>query len=238
MNKMAKVGSQSVRIYIGGYDLSPSATRVAVSLVTQALDPTAIVDAGERALAGIRQDGIEYDGIFDNGVLDFDAAQKAILGDGTAVASVHLGVAIGDTAYCGTVLLVSAKPSSKIGELVRQEATFKPDGSLQRGVALTAGTLMVSGVGAQGTIDNAGSSLNGYTWYVQALGTAGTGTAQVNLEHSSDGSGWSQMTNQGGLVANKSYRREGNGTVARYTRLYIDPLQQTSITLVSELIRK
>jgi len=204
---MAKKLAQNVRFYYGGYDPGLSTTRVEVGLEAEVLDPTAIVDTAERALAGERKDAIIYAGLFDDGSDDLDAAQVALLATGTAVASVLIGTVVGNPAYSGTAYLLSAKPAASRGELVKMEATFKPDQAIDKGKLLTAkATFTGLGTGSvSGTVADGAGSTAGYTWYVHVFSYTGAGTGEVYFE-TATGTAFVTAAYQGTINSRGSYR--------------------------------
>ena len=230
---MAKKLASDVRVYFGGYDPGTATTRISVNLESKVLDPTVIVDVAERATAGERADGLEWAGLFDDGV-SMDVAQAVLLGSGTAVWSVLVGTASGDVAYSGTVFSLSAKAPAKIGDLVRYEVTIKPDQKLDRAKYLGLISKTGTADANSGWLDNAGSSTAGGVIYAHIFPV--TGTFQWQYQHSIDQStidtliGWqTNLTSTGTIIAL-------TGTIRRYVRAASTGTSTTG-TLIPILIR-
>lgn len=216
---MAKKIASDIRFLYGGYDPGTSTVRASVTLEVETLDPTAVTDAAERALAGNRKDIVEWAGLFDDAPGDMDAAQAALLTTGTAVLSMLIGTAVGDRAYSGTAYLLAAKAPAKLGDLMRQEVTFKPDQAMGRGLLLGHRTVKPSGTSdvATGTIDDGTLSIAGGVVYVHILGVGGS-AIQPLAEHSATGTTWTPVA---GVSVNVigSQKISITGTVQRYVRV-------------------
>ena len=217
---MARKISSDVRFYYGGYDPGLSTTTISVTLNADPLDATALPDVAERAIAGIRKDSVEYAGLFDDQAQDFDQAQAALLATGTAVLSVLFGTVLGDVAYSGTAWLLAAKNPAAIGDLVKQEAVFKPDLTMERGVVSTP-KITITTTGTTGSVDNTGSTTAGGNFYLHVFGYTGGGTGRVALRHAGTitGTSWSDIGTVVGITGTSSFKTAISGTIAQYTRV-------------------
>lgn len=175
-----------VRFHFGGYNAGTATTQVNVRMAIDAYDPTAITDVAERVLAGVRQDGMSWAGLFNTDALAFNAA-NTLIGSGTHVVSIHLGTAAGDPSYVGTAFLLSKPNVLNIKELVHEEADMRLDGTWSTGSVLypqTAGTN-----GGTGTAIDFGAATTGtYGGYVH-LFTLNTGTLNVIFESATTATG-------------------------------------------------
>ena len=231
---MGKKISSDVLCYFGGYDVGTATTSVAITQQVDALDPTALGDAAERVLAGLRKDEITWGGLFDDGT-SMDAAAAALVPTGTSVFSVLLGSGTGAVAYSGTAFNLQGKAVASVAELVKYEAVLKPDLSLGRGLVLPAKTT-ITGSASQGTLDNSALSTAGGEWHVHVFGYTGAGTGTLALQDSSTGTAWTNLGTVVGLNARTSSRTTFTGTVNRYTRV-IGTLAGTNITYATVFIR-
>ena len=216
---MAKRWSNDVRVHFGGYDIGTALTSVSVSQAVVALDPTALGDAAERQLAGIRQDMVEWAGIFDDS-LSSDAAGAAMLGSGTNnVFQAHFGTATGSLAYAGTVLMVSHKAVASKSELVMAEGEFKADGKLYRGNTLLTKTTF-TGSGSSEPADFGAISTGTSALFIQIFSFAGAGSGSLFLQGATTATGvYTSIATLLGGTATKSYIALGTGTLNRWTRI-------------------
>lgn len=216
---MAKLYSNAVRVHFGGYDIGSALTSVAVAQAVVPLDPTALGDAAERQLAGIRQDTVEWAGIFDDS-LSSDAAGAAMLGSGTNnVLQVHIGTGTGSLAYAGTVLMVSHKVAASKSELVMAEGEFKADGKLYRGNTLLTKTTFTGSGSSEpadfGTISTGTSAL-----FVQIFSFSGAGSGSLFLQGATTATGvYTSIATILAATATKSYIALGTGTLNQWTRI-------------------
>lgn len=189
---MAKLWSSECRLYFGAYDVGTATTRVNLALVQDALEKTAIGDAAESFIAGIRRDTMEWAGLFD-GSLSMDAAMAALIGSGTNnTVSLLLGTATGNRAYSGTVLGMSAAPAVSIGALVTQEASIQPDGSwrpaVHYGPKRTISAYDLTGTHDHGTETTAGGQV--YVHVFDWTASGGNARWQGTFIHSVTGGLW------------------------------------------------
>lgn len=231
---MAKFGAQLTRWYFGGYDVGTATTSWSLTLAVMPLDPTAITDAGERALAGIRQDAVEWSGLFDDSQSG-DAAGSALIGSGTRnVLTVFIGTGTGSVAYAGTGIITASRQAGGAKDLVAQELELKIDGSLERGVSHGIRATIGTGT-ALGTHDNSASSTNGGTWYVQIFSTT-TGT--LFLQDSADGTTWAAITSGTITFTGRDSRKVTfTGTARRYTRTLLGTAGTATATVAAMVIR-
>ena len=220
---MAVKKASDVRVYFGTYDLSTASVSVSVNLESEVLDPTVFTDAAERATAGIRRDTIEWAGLFNDGT-SADAAGSAMIGSASNnVISVFLGTATGDRAYVGTGYLLSAKAIARIGELVRQGVTIRPDQAWGMGVGYGAtGSKAGTAIFDTGSVDNGTLTTAGGTFFIHILTASGiVGTLYADVWDSADGvATWSNIgaATLVGITTATSDKVAFTGPIRRYTR--------------------
>lgn len=215
---MAKKYSGDIRIFYDGYDIGTAMTSVQLSVAVDPLDPTSLGDTAERVISGKRNDVLEVSGLYDDGVDALNAAQ-ALLSNGTGIFSVAIGNSIGNQAYAGKTFFLAMKDPANIGDLIKQEASFRPDQAIDRGIILTPKET-ISGTSSQtGTNDNSAASTNGGTLYLHDFSHSGAGTGTIALDHSTDGTTWAAKGTVVGLVSQYSAASAFTGTINRYTRL-------------------
>lgn len=221
---MAKKIASDLRFYFGGYDPGTATTSVTLGLECEALDTSALTDAAERQLAGLRKDVITWAGLFDDSADAMDAAQAVLLGSGTAVVTLLLGTATGDRAYSGTAYALSNKPAANVAELVKLESGFKPDQSWSRGYVMAVrGT--ITGSAQTGTIDGT-TTATGYEGYIHIFSFSGSGTATVRVVSRAGTGAWVNTGANGtlgGINGRSSFKwGSADEDIARYDSLMVN----------------
>jgi len=239
---MAYFWTRDLRFYWGGYDPGSHTTRLVLGLEAEPLDRTSFGDGAERTQSGLRRDTVTWAGLFDDGADAMDVAAATLVGTSTNnVMSFLIGTATGDVAYSGTVVQLDVKTPSDIRDLVRQEASFKPDQAWDRGkhfgpVSTLLGT---GGPNVTGSIDNSALSTGSATWYIHFISVAG-GTSTIFLQDSADGTSFAAL---GTLVGTGKIARKitvgsgADGTVRRYTRVSENNATGTDTQIVSVIVR-
>ncbi len=219
--------SDKVRLYWGGYDFGSATTQTNMMLSTNAQDPTVLTDSAERALSGIRNDGLTWSGIFESGTLMPDIALASLLGTNAGtntMATYHVGTTTGDVAYAAQVGAAQHGVPVNVTDLVRHEVTFQNDGTWKRGAGWVRTTL--TGTGATnntGSVNNGAVSTGSGTLIVQFLETSG-GTGTLRLQDSADGNtfafiGATAIAATAGASVRVNIGSGGDGTIRQYTRI-------------------
>mgnify|MGYP001615908642 FL=1 len=215
---MARFISSVCRYFVGGYDLGSATTQAKITLSTEALDVTAFGQSAERvSTAGaLRKDSIDWAGFFADGIQSPDAYLAGSLGTVGDVVTFAIGTTTGDRAYCGTVLSEKVGVGGEVRGLVRYEATWRPDNTLDRcrhmGVPLTGTT----GAGMPGSIDDDAASTGTGAAYFHVLAYTGTlSNLNLVLIHSTDGTTFSTKATAD-FTGTGSKRTEFTGTLNRY----------------------
>ena len=216
---MAKIWSGDIRFYGLGYDLGTATTSVGWTLQVAPLDVTTIGQLAERQVAGIRQDSMEWGGIFDDS-LSADAAGSALLGSGTNnVLQVHVGTATGGIAYASTGLMLHHKMAASKSDLVMSEAEFKVDGRWRRGQTLLTKTTF-TGSGSSGAMDGTALSTGTSALFVQVFAFSGAGSGTIHLESASTATGvYTSFATLTAATATKSYVVTATGSLDRFARV-------------------
>ena len=199
---MAKLSSDKLRVYFGGYNPGTHTTSVSINLQVTALDNTALVDGSERILVGHRTDEIEWAGWYDDGNQAIDNAMKNLLGSNAGtnqVVSIHFGSATGGAAYCGTA-------TKAITQLA--DGTYTNNGSF-------------------GVVDHGGTTTAGATAFAQLIDfTVGANGEQAvyQLQDSADNNTYAALGTCGTLFSSSTSSTSAilviaSGTnIDRYTR--------------------
>lgn len=216
---MAKIYSNVVRYYFGGFDLGTATTALGVTKSITALDVTTIGSAAERMLAGIEQGAIEWSGIFDDS-LSSDAAGSAMIGSGTNnVWTLHLGTATGAAAYAGTAILTNSKAAASKTELVMAGLEWKVDGKVYKGVNLLVRTSF-TGSGSSDPVDGSAASTGTSGLFLQVFSSSGAGSGTVFLQSASTATGvYTSFATVAAIAGRNSFIALATGTLDRFTRI-------------------
>ena len=216
---MVKLWSNDVRFYGFGFDVGTATISLGWTLAVAPLDATAIGDSGERMVGGLRQDNMEWGGIFDDS-LSADAAASANLGSGTNnVIQIHVGTAAGGIGYASTALMLHHKMVASKSELVASEAEFKVDGKWYRGQSLLIRTTF-TGSGSSGTADGTALSTGTSALFVQVFSFSGAGSGTISLQSAATATGtYTSLITLTAATATKSYIVTATGSLDRFTRV-------------------
>ena len=234
--------SKDVRFYFGGYDPGTAMTRFRQPLEVGALDNTTFTQAAERVLPDIRQDKLEWAGLFDDGADSLDAAVGVLVGTSTNNhISILYGTATGNRAYSGTALQIGLHQPAEIRGLIRSEAVFIIEGQWKPGAHYGAKQTLTgtSGTAVTGTIDNTAASTGSGTLFVHVLTITG-GTSSLVFEDSADNvtyAGLVTLVATGKRSFATSVGSAGSGTIRRYTRVRHATGTGTSAEFAAVLVR-
>ena len=231
---MANFWSKDVTFHFQGYDPGTHTTRLAITLAVAQLDKTVFTNAAERVQAGARQDSIEWAGLYDDATGSGGTAltgASTLLGTGTQYASVYFGTgAVGLVAYGGRVAYLAEKEMGNIGELVRMEATWRMDGTWDRGRIFLYKTGF-AGSSISGSYDNGSvtTPANRSAWVQQH---SGTGT--YVLEDSDAGTTFVQIGTDMVVGAGPlgSVFAMGSGTLRRYSRVRVTAGSTGTVSII------
>ena len=216
---MARRWSGEVRVYFEQYEVGTATVSVGIKRELDALENTALGDTAERVLAGIRKDGIEWSGYFDDST-SFDAFKATNIGSATLVCSVFIGTTTGNRAYGALTRLYSESVAMANKGVVMANGSMVPDHTLDRGyvhLLRTTGT----GSSSSAAVDGAAASTGTGFWYLHVFSYAGGGSSVVNLQDSADDVTYAAVGTQA-VSAATAYRISVTGTIRRYTRLIWD----------------
>lgn len=216
---MVKRWSNDVRFYFGGYEIGTATISLGWTLAVAPLEITALGDGGERMAAGIRQDVMEWGGIFDDATAA-DAAGSALLGSGTNnVLQIHVGTSVGSVGYASTALMLHHKMSASKSELVMSEADWRVDGKWYRGQTLLTRTTF-TGSGSSGTADGTALTTGTSALFLQVFTFSGAGSGTIALESAATATGtYTAFATLTGATALKSYIVTATGSLDRFTRV-------------------
>lgn len=216
---MAKFFSDAFKVFYDGFNPGTHTIGCTISLHKPAADVTAFGDVAEKGIVAVRQDSIDWAGIFDDDAQALNAG-AALLATAGRVVSVAVGSATGSRYYAGTAIFVALQPGGRKGEIVPLAARFVAEGAWGTGQLLVNAPPQTVGSGTLGTggsTDGVAATTNGGFFVVHVL--SATGTRDILLQHSDDGTTWADLNAGSGTFGTATSTLIAvNGTIRRYTR--------------------
>lgn len=216
-------GADVALLHVGGYDLRAYGMNYddEIERVVERSDTFGDTWV-EQLSAGLQRAMLKWSGFFDDAALASSAAVKALAGL-SKVAMVGLEgatVGVGFIGFKGAMEAKFNRVASR-GELHKVNAEFAGDGIVEEGALLTAGAVTITADTNGSTVDNAAATTNGGAVYLEVVNlTLGSASAlAVKVQHSTDGSSWSDKQAFTAVTAAPAAERIAiTGTVNRYRR--------------------
>lgn len=205
-------GSQS-RVAFDDLHLSCILDSWSMSLGAGLTDVSSFCDDGRTYIPGLADDSLSGSGHYDDVA---DASLDATNAGGlTLVTFGPAGLAVGSPAYLGSVRQSSYAIGSTVSDRVTFAVNLQADGQLRRGVALHAPEAETA-TGNGASHDDGASSTDGLVASLHASSV--TGTLDVKVQDSPDGSTWTDLVTFAQLSASGFEKAEVSGSVDRYLR--------------------
>lgn len=142
------------------------------------------------------------------------------------------------TGFAG-LLAVSYEVLGALAGLTKANAAYGVSGQVEEGVLLVALGALTANTNGTG-VDNAASSANGGSGYLEVTAFSGFSSVAVKLQHSTDNGIWADITSgafTAVTTAPGAQRITFTGTVNRYTRHVVTVTGSGSITLAIAIAR-
>ena len=219
---MAKSSGLNVRLYVAGNDLSGDANSLSTIGYTNNLyEITTLDSSAVKRLLGTVDGTLGVSGFFDNrsgGIHATFSSNSGKLPTADVNVLVPIGSGVGDSCY-GLVAKEAEYNTDRGTEAVTVNSSFNTSGyAPQFGVMLTAHDDTHSSATNGTSVDNAASSSNGGSGFLQVMALA-SGTATVKVQHSSNNSTFTDLVTFTAVTGSTSEYKEVTGTVNRYIRV-------------------
>jgi hypothetical protein len=210
-------------IIIEQFDISSDLTEIQPSAQVDALEATTFGNTGHRHAIGLRDGGIQINGLYNDGASGIYTLLNSIFQASTPkIATAHpLGTALGSPAeLCYADLTTFAKPI-KYADLISISAYLK---AAQNGIdfgvwlhALAAETTSTNGSSHNNSAGTAGGGV--VTLHVTAI--SGGSTVTIKVQHSVNNSTWVDLVTFTDVTAVGAQRTEiaSGNTIRQYTRV-------------------
>lgn len=216
------VFSNSTTIAYDELALAAYVRSVTPTLGFQQYDATTLADSSQKFTAGLRENNVTIEGLFDSttgaGTLFTELTANA--GSDTAVPTTiaPAGFSAGASAYLLPAKTVNLALSSTVSDLVPFTLTLGAGGNGGFGTCLT-GLAALTASGNSTSQDDTASSSNGLLAHLHITAVSGTTPSMtVTIEHSTNNSTWATLGSFSAATAIGSQILNVSGTVNRYVR--------------------
>jgi hypothetical protein len=216
------VFSNSTTIAYDELALAAYVRSVTPTLGFQQYDSTTLADSSQKFTAGLRENNLTIEGLFDSttgaGTLFTELTGNA--GSDTAVPTTiaPAGFSAGASAYLLPAKTVNLALSSTVSDLVPFTLTLGAGGNGGFGTCLT-GLAALTASGNSTSQDDTASSSNGLLAHLHITAVSGTTPSMtVTIEHSTNNSTWATLGSFSAATAIGSQILNVSGTVNRYVR--------------------
>ena len=219
---MAKVNGNNIRLYVQGDDLSGDANSLdGIGYGNTMLDVTTLDVSANKRNAGIVSGtmgvSVWFDAAAGRSHALFTANSGAVPKTDQNVL-VPMGSAEGDPSIHMVAKIANYDVETGVDTAVSASASFESNSyAPQFGEMLTSHQDTHASTTSGGTVDSGASSADGGSAVLQVFSIA-SGTADMKIQHSSNGSAWSDLLTFTAVTASTSEYVAVTGTVNRYLR--------------------
>lgn len=219
---MAKVNGNNIRLYVQGDDLSGDANSLdGIGYGNTMLDVTTLDVSANKRITGIVSGTVGVNVWFDAAAgrshALFTANSGAVPKTDQNVL-VPMGSAEGDPSIHMVAKIANYDVETGVDTAVSASASFESNSyAPQFGEMLTSHQDTHASTTSGGTVDSGASSADGGSAVLQVFSIA-SGTADIKIQHSSNGSAWSDLLTFTAVTASTSEYVAATGTVNRYLR--------------------
>ena len=219
---MAKVNGNNIRLYVQGDDLSGDANSLdGIGYGNTMLDVTTLDVSANKRIAGIVSGtmgvSVWFDAAAGRSHALFTANSGAVPKTDQNVL-VPMGSAEGDPSIHMVAKIANYDVETGVDTAVSASASFESNSyAPQFGEMLTSHQDTHASTTSGGTVDSGASSADGGSAVLQVFSIA-SGTADMKIQHSSNGSAWSDLLTFTAVTASTSEYVAVTGTVNRYLR--------------------
>lgn len=224
------------RLILGNVALSGYLNEAGIDRTVDVGDVTVLTSTGHEVIPGLGSAKVPLAGFLDDtphGVMTADLAVTA----GEVVSYATSGFAVGNaTVHCLTHT-TSAMAPSKPDAPNEWKLDLTSSGTIDHGVSLA--DLAAQTTTGNGTSqDNTASSADGGAAFLHVTAYSGFTNVAFKIQHSTDGTTWSDLASFTSVTATTSQRVEVSGTVNRYLRVIRTVSGTGSVTYQASFARR
>lgn len=226
------VHSKSSRVAVGAYNLSSITTEVAHQHTVETADTTPLTSSDMTYMAGRVQHTVNLKGVADFAALSGDqGALDGILGSTTRgiVSYLPEGYTVGKQAQLMQGTPTGSNKAAPASDVVRFDASMVAVHSTKsdhgtavkdsNGAVLFYSAAASTSTQAQASVDGAAASAAGYAAHLHVFSGLGGGNVTLQVQHSSAGVAWSDLTAFTSVSAFQAQRlTSSTAAVKRYVR--------------------
>lgn len=218
---MAFAHGKDAKVYVAEFDLTSMFDGVSSSQACDLSEVTTFGDSAREYVTQLRDAEISLDGFFSGAANESHAELLATVGTATVVSVFPQGVgAAGDPAFGASLFGVDYEISTGVSGAGRVSLSGQSNSGIGAGI-LIGKMLAVSAAGNGSTVDElgaAGTTTNGGSATFHLTEFTGT-SITLKVQHSANGSSWTDLISSGALTAATGVGGTATGTVERYVRL-------------------
>lgn len=236
---MAFVHSKSSRLLANAAHLSGSVSAWGMTH-SRALGPAiSLLSEGTQWIPGPMGGSISIRGMFNSAAGDIHEVINAAVGvdNGLLVTVLPAGLTVGEPALMAPTDIENYTVDASAEDTVMLEVSATPDDGVDMGVILHALTARTSDANGT-TVDQLASSAGGAVGVLHATEYTGLTSILVKIQHSTDGSVWSDLISFTSVTAVGAERVAVTGTVNRYVRATWDVTGTGSATFAVVMARR
>lgn len=180
-------------------------------------DVTVLTNTARAYIPGLVEASFELDGLWDP-TPDLEGSTYRTSGI-VPFSIMPDGITIGNPAYIGSAMGAEVAAESPVDEITKLAVSATISGPLERGVVLKP-LSAISSSGSEAGVDNGSSTSGGGRAVLHVTANTRDGGSTLKIEHSSDGSTWSDLMTFAVVPASTttSESKEVTGTVNRHIR--------------------
>ena len=236
---MARVHTKESRVLVNEFSTSCDLTGYGLTHSRNMTDVTTLSDEGHTFTPGLLSGSLSLRGVFDATAGSFYAEAKDSVGvdDGYLVLVAPAGYTVGAPAFLTVSDLSDFSVDASVTDAITVQITAAPDNGVDWGVTLHALTAETAD-GDGSTVDQAAATTNGGVADLHVTAFSGFSGVVFKVQHSSNGSAWSDLITFTTAAAATSEHKTVTGTINRYVRCTWDVTGTGSATFVIGFARR
>lgn len=214
---MAFSSGKNGRLAVGGNALAAYFSSQSVNVSVDTPETTVFTSAAKEFIPGLFSGTVSLDGFFEATLDDIVETEVLASVPGNNVTIAPVGFAVGSPTVDCVGRATTYSNTSDVSDAVKASIEFQTTGNIDYGYSL-ANLDTVSTASADGATFNGGaSSSNGALAVLQVSSVTG-GAVTVKVQHSTDGTTWTDLATFAAASSTTSERVAVAGTVNRYLR--------------------
>jgi hypothetical protein len=214
---MAFVHGKNGRMAVAGNALAAYFSSQSISASIDTAETTVFTSPAKEFIPGLYAGSVSLDGFFEATANNLLVSDVLLAVPGSAVTIAPAGFAVGSPTIDCLGLATTYSTTSDVADAVKASIEFQTSGVIDYGYALADMDVAKSVTADGATFDGGASSANGGLAVLQVSSVTG-GSVTAKVQHSSDGTTWTDLASFTAASGTTSQRVTVAGTVNRYLR--------------------